>query len=159
MAEPHPEPTTFETESVPVRRVTRDARGFSLMEAIVATVIAVIAALGMAYTFGIGRSNINRFEVARTADALAQSRMDFLGVIADENPLSDSLHLGSHPAVTNAFRYHGVVMGQEYWRVEPSPSSLPATIRNDVMRVTTVVTWTMGGFADSAAYTRIMAKP
>lgn len=128
------------------------------MEAIVATVIAVIAALGLAYSFGIGRSNINRFEVARSADALAQSRMEALGVLAEGHPTSDSLHVGAHPSTPNTFAYHGRVIGQEYWRVEPAPLTVPAPIRANMVRVTTTVSWTLGGFADSVGYTRLVAK-
>ncbi len=136
----------------------RDCRGFSLMEAVVATVIAVVAALGLAYSFGIGRSNVNRFEVARSADALAQSRMEMIGVLADVRPTSDSLHLGLHPSPTNDFRYHGQPIGHESWRVEPSPNTLPAAIRPNLVRVTATVAWTLGGLTDSVTYTRLVAK-
>lgn len=128
------------------------------MEAIVATVIAVIAALGLAYSFGIGRSNINRFEVARSADALAQSRMEALGVLAEGRPTSDSLHVGVHPATPNPFSYHGHVIGQETWRVEAAPLTVPAAIRANMVRVTASVAWTMGGLSDSVTYTRLVAK-
>src|SRR2546426_12733052 len=37
-------------------------QGFSLIEAVVATVIAALAVVGLAHTFGLGRAFINRFE-------------------------------------------------------------------------------------------------
>ena len=136
-----------------------DVKGFSLLEAIVATVITVIAALGLAYTFGIGRSNINRFEVARIADAMAQSRIEFLGALALASPTSDSLELGLHPATPSPFLYHGNTVGIEYWRVDAAPTTLPLNIGGSLSRVTAIVSWTMGGLADSVTYTRLVPKP
>lgn len=129
------------------------------MEAIVATVIAVIAALGLAYTFGIGRSNINRFELARSADAIAQSRMESLNLLLDTSPGSDSLAVGTHPNVPNVFAYHGAPLGVEYWRVDAAPVAVPSAIRGRMVALTTIVRWTWGGFDDSIAYTRVVDRP
>ena len=144
---------------VPAHRDPCDARGFSLMEAIVATVIAVIAALGLAYTFGIGRANINRFEAAREADAIAQSTMENLSLLADASPASESLAVGSHPDSPPTFSYQGHAIGSEYWHVDRAPVTVPYPIRGKLFRVTTVVTWTMGGFPDSVTYNRLMSRP
>src|SRR6186997_61059 len=53
-------------------------RGFSLIEVIVATVIAVIAVVGLAHSFGVGRGLIDRHENARDALGLAQQRVEYL---------------------------------------------------------------------------------
>ena len=37
-----------------------DQNGFSLIEALTATVIAVFAVLGLAYTFSVGRGQVSR---------------------------------------------------------------------------------------------------
>ena len=46
---------------------SHETRGFSLIEVLVALVIAVIAILGLAHTFGAGRGLINRYDTAREA--------------------------------------------------------------------------------------------
>ena len=137
-----------------------DELGFSLLEAIAATVIAVIAALGLAYTFGIGRANVNRFEVARTADAVAQSRMEMLGVLAAAPVQGESLQVGTHPDAPNAFASNGRTIGQEYWRVDMVPAeSLPPPIQGKLVKITAVVAWTLGGITDSVTYHRLVARP
>ena len=67
-------------------------RGFSLMEAIVATVIATIAVLGLAYSFGNARGLVNRFETSRVALAAAQRRMEGLAVLRATDPLLTGTH-------------------------------------------------------------------
>jgi len=42
-------------------------RGFSLAEALTGATISVIAVMGLAYSFGVGRGLVNRYEVARAA--------------------------------------------------------------------------------------------
>ncbi len=142
----------------PARRGIRDARGFSLMEAIVATVIAVLAAIGLAYTFGIGRGNINRFEAARLADARAQGRMEFLNVLMESQPASESLLVGVHPATPVPFYYHGLQVGTEYWRVDAAPDSVPAAVRGQMSLLTVEVAWSLGGLRDTARYSRVFGR-
>jgi Tfp pilus assembly protein PilV len=143
----------------PARRDFRDARGFSLVEAVVATVIAVIAALGLAYTFGIGRGNVNRFEAARMADARAQGQMEYLAVLLQDRPNSDSLKVGGpYPAAAIPVTYHGAVVGTEYWRVEDAPATVPAAVRPNMSLLTVEVAWSLGGVADTARYTRLIRK-
>src|SRR5262249_5885492 len=68
---------------------------FTLVEALVAAIIAVLAVVGLAHTFGLGRAFINRFEVARAALGAAQERLELLQITprtsADFSP--DSLHV------------------------------------------------------------------
>lgn len=62
-------------------RILPDERGVGLMEVVVATVIAVIAILALAYSFGMGRGLVNQYEVARIALAAAQRRMETLSTL------------------------------------------------------------------------------
>jgi hypothetical protein len=133
--------------------------GFSLMEAIAATVIAVLAAMGLAYSFGIGRTNINRYEAARIAEATAQSRMEWLGDLWRTQAHSESLFVGVHPATANPLLYHGRAIGVEYWRVDPGPAGLPLNAGGGLLRITAVATWTMGALTDSIAYSRLIRQP
>src|SRR5437667_6718534 len=66
-------------------------RGFSLVEALTAATISVIAVMGLAYSFGVGRGLVDRYEVARAALGEAQSQLEALTLL----PVSDtSLRLG-----------------------------------------------------------------
>jgi hypothetical protein len=152
-------PLLHETTN-PARRGRSDAQGFSLMEAIVATVIAVLAAIGLAYSFGVGRGNINRLEVARVADGRAQARMEFLGVLAQTRPgLGDSLtQVGVHPNPVLPFIANGDTIGSEYWRVDPAPASVPLSVRGNLTLVTVEVAYVLGGVADTARYGRIFGR-
>lgn len=127
-------------------------RGFSLMEAIIASVIAVIAVLGMAYSFGMGRSWIDRFEVVRSADATAQGRMELLSALPPTDP---SFALGAHAG--SAFQYHGVAIGDEHWRVDLPDVTVPG--RASLREVTVSVVWTNSGVTDSVAYQRLFPIP
>lgn len=91
--------------------VTGDQRGFSLMEAVVATAIAVIAVLGLAHSFGMGSALIARYEIGRVALGAAGRRMDSIaarpaaGVSA---PSADSV----------TFIYKGQALGYEKWTIQ-----------------------------------------
>ena len=143
---------------VPGSRTRLGESGFSLMEAIVATVIAVIAALGLAYSFGIGRANVNRFETARVADARAQGRMEHLSMLMTHDPTILDLQAGLHPDTLLPFEFNGTVVGHEYWRIDTVPPAAPATIRPKMALLTVEVAWAMGGVADTARYTRLFGR-
>src|SRR5882672_11756294 len=87
--------------------------GFSLMEALTAATISVIAVLGLAYSFGVGRGLVDRYEVARAALGEAQSQLEALTLLPNSDP---TLALGYVGAPT-PFRYEGTTLGEEYWRV------------------------------------------
>ena len=141
----------------PARRESCDARGFSLMEAVVATVIAVLAAIGLAYSFGIGRGNVNRFEAARMADSRAQGRMEYLSSVLASDPHSADLVAGTHPDTPIPFEVHGDLLGWEYWRVDTVPEAAPSTIRGQMALLTVEVAWQMAGTPDTARYQRLFA--
>jgi hypothetical protein len=132
--------------------------GFSLMEAIVATVISVIAALGLAYSFGIGRGNVTRFEAARMADARAMGRMEQLSMLMRHDPGAGELQAGVHPDTLLPFEFHGSVLGHEYWRVDSTPAAAPASIRSRMALLTVEVAWVQAGVADTARYTRLFGR-
>lgn len=129
-------------------------RGFSLMEAIIATIITVIAVMGMAYSFGLGRSWIDRFELARVADGVAQAQMERLGTLA---PGATDLTIGPHPAIPPPFTYNGITYGNLHWLVQAPDVSIPA--RATLRQVTVTVAWTRAGLKDSLSYQRLFPAP
>jgi hypothetical protein len=98
------------------------------MEAIVATVISIIAILGLAHTFGMGRGFIERFGIARTALSLVRAKMESFTVSRD------SIALGSF--YVQPFNYRGNEVGTIEWRVDPYDDvqiSGPYNLRNVVI--------------------------
>jgi hypothetical protein len=122
------------------------------MEAIIATVIAVIAVLGLAHTFGLGRGFAVRFEVARMALGIAQSRMEALTVLPSTDP---SLAIGTHPATPLDFTYRGVPIGTETWRVEWYDDPASSALTTDLKRVTVLISWQRGADTDSVQLVRL----
>lgn len=124
------------------------------MEAIVASVIAVIAILGMAYSFGLGRGLVFRYEIARAALGVAQTRMEMLTTLPKS---SDSLDVGyASPAAV--FAYEGQNAGTEVWRVTAHDDpTLPGS--TNLRRVEVVVRWEAGGLSDSLALDRMFPLP
>ena len=122
--------------------------GFSLVEAMVATVIATIAVVGLAHSFGLGRSFINRYETARAALGVAQRRLEILH--AGSDPLSNLAtgvpHLGD-------FVHGGQRVGREEWYVDwYDDPSIPG--ERDLKLVTVRVFWSQGTIADTVTPTR-----
>lgn len=123
--------------------------GFSLIEVIVATVIAAIAVMGLAYSFGNARGLVNRYEVARVALAAAQRRMERLSVLpaAAGDLLPNSTH--DEDVVLN-----GEVVAHTSWSVTPFTD--PATGSSQVLKKVVVkVTWSAGATADELQLTRL----
>lgn len=120
-------------------RPCRPEQGFSLIEALIATVIAVIAVLGLAYTFSVGRGQVSRFEVARAALGVAESRMETLLRLHDTTPGSDSLVVG-YRSPTFAFTYQGAPLGTTWWHLDPyDDPDLPDN--PDLKRLVVCVRW------------------
>jgi hypothetical protein len=122
------------------------------MEAIVATVIAVIAVVGLAYTFGIGRAVINRYEAARAADALASACMDSL-----ESANVDLGVGGPRPTPPLPLVYNGATIGGASWVIALPANNVPA--HNSLVQATVSVTWNLGGSTDTIRYQRLFAAP
>lgn len=125
-------------------------KGFSLMEAMTAAVISVIAVLGLAYSFGVGRSLVNRYELARAALGEAQSQLESLTLL----PVSDPTLALGYLSMPSPFRYKGATLGTEYWRVvgydEPHLAG-----SQDLKRVIVTVRWAQGARPDSVSLERL----
>jgi len=138
-------------------RVSGDERGLGLFEVIAGTVIATLAVLGLAYTFGIGRGLIDRYQVARSALGEAQHLVDSLSVV---RPVS--LTAGNRP-----FEVAGVSAGVSSWTVTPvddpvdglASSSPPDPNPVDLNRLTVQVSWGSGLLADKLQLTRFVPAP
>jgi hypothetical protein len=122
------------------------------MEAIVATVIAVIAILGLAYSIGLGRGFINRYEVARAADGLAAGCMDSL-----ETTGADLSIGGPRPAVPIPLVYGNNTIGGATWRVDAPAVTVPAHAK--LVQVSVTVAWSLGGSTDTTRYQRLFPAP
>jgi prepilin-type N-terminal cleavage/methylation domain-containing protein len=129
--------------------------GFSLIEVIVATVIAVIAILGLAHSFGIGRALINRFEAERGALAVVQGRMEMLTKLPSSSP---ELSMGDHTGPVPMEIAPGVLVAEK-WSVEPvnDPADGIGGDPNpvDYRRVTVSMSWKEGSFPDQIQLSRI----
>jgi type II secretory pathway pseudopilin PulG len=127
-----------------------DERGFSLIEALTAATISVIAVLGLAHSFGLGRALVDRYEVARAALSEAQSQLEALTL----TPTSDATLAVGYVSPLTPFQYEGATLGSQYWRVvgydEPH---LPGT--NDLRRVIMTVRWRQGDRTDSLSLERL----
>lgn len=134
----------------------REDAGFSLMEVLVATVIATIAVVGLAYTFGLGRGFINQFEVGRAAEAAAEGEMDLIA----STPPSDSL-VKIGPLHMSYFMVGGNINGTQRWIInwiddpadgvgvaDPNPE--------DIRQATVTVLFQHGSLLDSVTTTRLL---
>ena len=117
----------------PARAQLGPERGISLVEAIVATVIATIAVMGLAYSFGNARGLVNRYEVARVALAAAQRRMELLAVLP---ATSDSLQVNR--TFAGDVVVDGAIVAHETWTITPyaDPAGVPG-----LKRVAVTISW------------------
>jgi len=141
-----------------VSRARRGERGVGLMEVVVATVIAVIAIVALAYSFGMGRGLVNQYEVARIALAAAQHRMETLAA-AELNSPDLALGPGNSTATYGPMNVvvDGSVACRESWEVEPvhDPANTANPGSTDLKRVTVTVSWGRGGPNETVALTRL----
>lgn len=124
----------------------QEGSGFTLTEVLVALLITVIAVMGLAHTFGIGRGLIDRYATARSAMGVAQSRMETLRMESLQDltvPDLDPAVL--HPVTTVLL--DGRIQGQETWIVEWLHDPLGSG--QDYKRVRVTVTWTQGAMPDT----------
>ena len=142
-----------------LRQRSRVEGGFSLMEVIVATVIATIAVVGLAYTFGMGRGFINRFEVGRAALAAAQGQIEVIAAA----PANDTLvQMGRmHQSY---FLVDGQVRGTQQWTLswedDPADGTASTTTADlntsDLRRATVDVWFQQGSLQDTVLLTRLL---
>jgi hypothetical protein len=134
------------------------------MEAMVGTLIAIVAVLGLAYSFGIGRGMIDRYRVARVALALAQRRMEVLSALP---PGSDSLTIRNPTGTTygpNPFNVDGREVGAEEWTAEwyddPLDRLAPSDLApHDLKLVTVRVIWRYESRPDTVLLSRLFQDP
>lgn len=140
----------------------RGERGVGLMEVIVATVIAVIAVLALAYTFGMGRGLISRFETARVAFAAAQRRMEMLSAAPLTSPDLRIPVLPSHTYGPDPVQVDGRTVAYESWTVEAWDDPGDGTHTGaelDLKRVTVRVSWGARGPNETVTLTRLFPVP
>jgi hypothetical protein len=117
----------------------------------VATAIAVIAVLGLAYSMGQGRGMIVHYDVARAALATAQGYMETLsGTPANDSTLAlNSQHFRD-------FKVGGTTVGQVEWDVTPfdDPSDGANMIGNP-KKVVITVHWSTGLMPGSVTLSRL----
>lgn len=126
-------------------------RGIGLFEVIAGTLVATLAVLGLAYSFGIGRALIDRYLLARRAMARAQLLVDSL-VTVPPVQLSD----GNQPLWVD-----GAAAGTAYWTIQPvddpidgvSPAD-PTPV--DEKRILVRVGWQMGPASDTLRLSRMV---
>jgi type II secretory pathway pseudopilin PulG len=133
-----------------VSRARRSERGVGLMEVVIATVIAVIAIVALAYSFGMGRGLVNQYEIARIALAAAQRRMETLSSLP-----ANAAELQIGVPHTADVQVDGLTVARESWTVVPYDD--PADGLNgdlDLKQVTATVSWGQAGPTETVILTR-----
>jgi len=127
-----------------------DERGFSLMEALTAATISVIAVLGLAYSFSIGHGLVDRYDVARAAVGVAQAQLESMAVL----PRSDAQFAIRFRSSSTPFLYEDCAVGSSDWRVTAlDDPDLPGT--SDFKRVVVTVRWRQDTRMDSLSLERL----
>jgi len=139
---------------VRISRALQGERGVGLMEVVAATVIAVIAVVALAYSFGAGRGLVNQYEVARIALAAAQRRMETLSALP---ATAAELQIGSHPSSgTDPVQVDGRTVARESWRVVAYDDPADGRFDDlDLKQVTVTVSWGRGGPSETVVFTRL----
>ena len=139
-----------------------DSRGFSLIEVMVAAVIAVIAVVGLAFTFSAGRGLIDRYATARDALEAAERRLEVLAMKARKDPADPDLAAGSHGpfALTLNRNPSGAEMWNVAWVDDPVDGAGGGDPEpGDYKRVRVTVRWTQAGILDSMTLSRNFLGP
>jgi hypothetical protein len=121
------------------------------MEVVVATVIAVIAVVALAYSFGAGRGLVNQYEVARIALAAAQRRMETLSTLP---ATAAELQIGA-PHVGDV-QVDGRTVARESWMVEDYDDPADGLLGDvDLKKVTVTVSWGRLSPSETLSLTRL----
>jgi len=141
-----------------VTRTLAAEAGFTLIEAMVATVIAVIAVVALSFTFSAARGLVDRYATARSGLAVAQQRMERLSVLGLKNPTSADLSPGVHGPFPRTL--DGNMTGTEQWTVtwvnDPADNTGGDPNPNDYKQVVVDVRWMSGTVPDQVQITRII---
>ena len=129
----------------------------------VAAVVAVIAVLGLSYSFSAGRGLIDRFAAARDAMEAAQARLDRLAMEAVRDPAVADLTVGNHGPYPRQLNSN--LTGTERWTVvwvdDPVDKFAPGgdPDPNDYKRATVQIDWQQGGLQDHIRMSRSFLGP
>ena len=101
--------------------------------------LADFRVLGLAYTFGLGRGQVDRYEIARAALGTAENRLERLLLLAERTPASDSLAVG-YRSPAFPFEHSGIARGTQWWHVDPyDDPNVPGSV--DLRRIVVCVRW------------------
>ncbi|TMQ70267.1 MAG: hypothetical protein E6K80_09035 [Candidatus Eisenbacteria bacterium] len=142
----------------PSTRIGPAEAGFTLIEALVASLIAVIAVMGLAFTFSAGRGMIDRYATARDALAATEQRMERLSILSLKDAGNADLAPGTHGPLPRPL--NGNMSGTERWTVtwidDPVDNAGGDPNPNDYKQVTVDVRWMSGAVQDHVQLTRIV---
>lgn len=125
-------------------------RGISLIEALTAATISVIAVIGLAYSFGVGRSLVDRYEIARAAMGEAQAQIEAMTLWTR----TDAQLAFGYRSPSTPFVYQGLTRGTSTWNVTPwDDPTLPGSA--NLKRVVVTVRWTQSARPDSVSLERL----
>src|SRR5262245_34089640 len=115
-----------------------DERGFTLIEAMTASIIAVIAVIGLAFTFSTGRGMIDRYAKARDSLAAAEQCMERLSVLGLRDPTNTDLDPGVHGPLPRPLNgdASGTVQWTVTWVDDPADNAGGDSDPNDYKQVT-----------------------
>lgn len=119
------------------------------MEALAGAAISVIAVMGLAYSFGVGRGMVEGYEVARAALATGESQMEALKLYPDGDP---ALAMG-YVSPATPFLYEGTQRGDLYWRVVPFSIGVPGAL--PMRNVMLAIRWKRDARMDSLVIQRL----
>lgn len=132
--------------------------GFTLIEAIVATVIAVFAVIALAFTFSAGRGLVDRYAKARSGLAVAEQRMERLSILGFKDPGNSELTPGVHGPFPRMLDGNGT--GIEQWTVtwvnDPADNAGGDANPNDYKQVVVEVRWISGSVQDKVQLSRVI---
>jgi hypothetical protein len=126
----------------------------------VASIIAVIAVMGLAFSFSAGRGMVDRYAAARDGLAAAEQRMERLSILGLKDPLNPDLAPGVHPPLPQPRPLNGNFTGTEQWTVtwvdDPADNAGGDPNPNDYKRVTVQIRWMAGTVQDHIELSRII---
>jgi len=140
-----------------------DQRGFTLIETMTASIIAVIAVLGLAFTFSVGRGMVDRFASARDGLAAAEETMERLSILGLRSPTHPDLEALSPPGKLHGpfpRPLNGNPTGKVQWTVtwvdDSANNGTGFSTTKDYKLVTVEVLWVSGTVQDRIQLSRII---
>lgn len=130
-------------------------RGLGIAEVIASTLIAALAVIGLAYSLGVGRGLIDRYQYARNALGQVSGVLDSLTTL--------NIPLATPSLVSRDFIVNGAKVGTltciTEWADDPADGTYPIDPdTNDVKRVVVRAEWDRNGVHDEVALERLAVK-